>query len=749
MIFKNLLRRKGRTLLTVLGISMGVAAIIGLGALADGFGAGYTSMLTGSKADLILSQPNAFDISLSSVDEQVASELLAMPEVAEVSGLLQGFVQTEGALYFFVFGYPQDSFVLKRFQIVEGVDFEGRGAGGARGKPILLGSAAAESLKKSVGDTLRLTGSVYRIIGIYQTGNAFEDGGGVLQLSDAQDLLGKPRQVSLYYIQLKDPGLGERLAQRVERRWPDLDLSTTGDYSDRQMMGQSLEAFVWIVAGLAIVLGGVGMMNAQLMSVFERVREIGVLRAVGWSSRRILLMVLGESVVVCLLGGVVGVFLGWLAVAALSGGLAFFGTSAANIRPGLLVQAFGVVVTLGMAGGLYPAWRASRLQPIEALRYEGGSTGQHVHRLPVGGMAFQSLWQRSLRTLLTLAVISLTVGAIMALEGIIRGASDALTMIATGSQFELMLRQADVSDTSMSAIDERIGDRIAAMPEVQAVSGLIFTAVSLPETGGFFVIQGYAPSSFASQRFNIVEGEWLTANRQLVLGRMMAETMNKKVGETIELGGTRFRIVGILESGVAWEEMGGIITLRDAQNIVGRPRKVTMYGIKLRDPSQAEAMVAKINQQFPDVHASLAGEFAEQMPDMQVSNDMMFSISFLTIIVGGLGVLNTMLMSVLERTREIGVLRALGWRRRAVLELIMRESLLLATLGGLIGILFAFGLVFLLNLEPTYGSAYTARWDVDIFVRAIVVALTLGLVGGLYPAYRATRLQPVEALRYE
>jgi ABC-type antimicrobial peptide transport system permease subunit len=95
MIIKNLLRRKIRTLLTVIAISIGVAAIVALGAMADGLRAGYGSMLSGSKADLVMSQPDAYDISFSVVDEKIADELAGMPEVAEVSGMLQGWSQTE------------------------------------------------------------------------------------------------------------------------------------------------------------------------------------------------------------------------------------------------------------------------------------------------------------------------------------------------------------------------------------------------------------------------------------------------------------------------------------------------------------------------------------------------------------------------------------------------------------------------------------------------------------------------------
>lgn len=747
MIFKNLLRRKGRTLLAVLGISIGAAAIVALGALANGLKAGYDSILTGSKADLILSQPDAVDLTTGSVDETVGDQLAAMPEVSAISGMLQGLVQTENVPYFFVYGFPEDSFVLDRFQIIEGAGLEAREARQARGNPLLLGSSAAEALNKNVGDTIRIMESAFRVVGIYETGQTLEDNGAVIPLSEAQELLGKSRQVSLFYIQLEDPSLRERITQRVERRFPDLSLSGTQEFADKQLLGNAIQAYVWGIAGLAIIIGGVGMMNAQLMAVMERTREIGVLRAVGWSSRRVMAMILGESLLTGFLGGVIGVALGWLALASFSNAAGFFGASTANITPQVLEQAFGTVLVLGLVGGLYPAWRASRLQPVEALRYEGGTSGGSVRRLPLGGMAVQSLWQRTTRTLLTLGAIGITVGGIMALEGLIGGMSDIIQ--AVSGDAEILVRQAGVSDTSYSALDERTGDKIAVLPGVAHVSGMALTGTILPDSGTVFILLGYAPNEYAIQRLNIVEGDRLTSNHQILLGRMMAEGLDKSVGDTVEIGGSRLKVVGIYESGAAFEEMGGIVTLREAQAFTGRPRKVTLYSVKVSNPGDAPQVVEKINSELPDAHANLSGEFVEQMPDMQAMDGLMASISFMAILVGGLGVMNTLLMTVLERTREIGVLRALGWRRRRILRMILNEAVLLGLLGGGFGILIAFGLTFAFGAIPMYGEMIVPQWSLEIFLRAITVAAVLGIVGGLYPAYRAVRLQPVEALRYE
>jgi putative ABC transport system permease protein len=217
----------------------------------------------------------------------------------------------------------------------------------------------------------------------------------------------------------------------------------------------------------------------------------------------------------------------------------------------------------------------------------------------------------------------------------------------------------------------------------------------------------------------------------------------------MDISGQRFKIVGIFESGIGWEDMSGVISLRDAQAFAGRPRKVTMLMVDVVDPRQTPALVEEINNRFPEVHAAASGEFVEQMPDMQNADGMLNGISILAIIVGGVGVLNTMLMSIFERTREIGVLRALGWHRRSILSLILREALLLGLLGGAASILIAFLLAFSIQSIPTFGEAIQPDWSLAVFLRAILIAVLLGLFGGLLPAYRATRLQPVEALRYE
>ena len=137
------------------------------------------------------------------------------------------------------------------------------------------------------------------------------------------------------------------------------------------------------------------------------------------------------------------------------------------------------------------------------------------------------------------------------------------------------------------------------------------------------------------------------------------------------------------------------------------------------------------------------------MSDFAVMQQMVGQISFLAVFIGAVGMLNTMLMSVLERTREVGVLRALGWRKRRVLGMIARESLVLGAVGGACGILLGVGLGALIGLAPGVYGALKPLYTPRSFALALIVGVIAGVVGGLYPAWRATRMKPVEALRYE
>jgi ABC-type antimicrobial peptide transport system permease subunit len=747
MIFKNLQQRRTRTALTVFGIAVGVAAVVALGALADGFVAGYATLSTGSDADILVMQDDALDIIFSAVDQQVGQILAGFSDVQDISEMVYTFAATDGTPYFIVYGYDPEGFAVRHFKIVEGEPLARR-AGRRGGKPLLLGKTAADDLDKRVGDTFRLYESVHRVVGIYETGQPFEDGAAVVLLEDAQAINGKPRQVNAYLLKVREGTDVARLQARIEQRFArsgaPLTATTSAEFEDEQDTLQYVNVFTWAVSLVAILIGGVGVMNTVLMSVFERTREFGVLRAVGWKPGQVLAMVLGESLGLSLLGGLVGTALGMAFVRAVQNVPTVNAIVTGTFTSRRFVQGIGVALGLGLMGGVLPAWRASRMLPVEAMRSEGGSV--HAARHARWG-ALRNVLRQPVRTLLTVIGIGIAMMAIILLGAMGDGMVDMMSGLAGGLEAHLVGSETDAS-VDLSKIDEGVVRRIAALPGVESSEGFLTGYTTLGDLH-FFVVFGYQPRGILIRGLRIVEGEPLTTNRQILLGRVAAENLDKRVGQTLSLFDSRFKIVGIYETGVPFQDGGGVIALRDAQSLFGQPRKVSFLGIRLTDPRRADAVIADVESRFPEVSLSKASEFAEDLGDIQMMRTSTWGIALMALIVGGLGMANTMVMSVMERTREIGVLRALGWRKRRVLWMIVRESVALSLLGSAAGVAVGLALGLLLNQVPAMQGFLRLRYSVELFAQAIGTALILGVVGGVYPAWRASRLQPVEALRYE
>jgi ABC-type antimicrobial peptide transport system permease subunit len=743
MILKNLFRRKGRTILTLVGIAIGVAAIIALGAISRGLKAGFAAMTQGSQADLVISQAESMSALVSSVDEAVADEVRTLPGVADVNGMLYTNAMLDNTTYLIVFGYDPDGFAVDHFRIVAGQPLAE--THGVRGKPLILGRQAAESLDVQVGDTLRITGSAFRVVGIYETGSGFEDAAAVVPLKEAQALALQPHRASVLYVKLDDPAQADPLQARIERRFKDLSVATSAGFASQEELFDLLDGIAMAVAGLAVVIGGIIMTNTLWMSVFERTREIGVLRSLGWRRRRVLGLILGESITLALLGGLIGSGLGLLSLVAIRESGSVLGIFGSRLTPDVFVRALVTVLALGVVGGAYPAWWASRLLPVEALQYEGGGRAREVH-IP-GGMTVRNLWRRRTRTALTLLSIGVGVAAVVALGGVVGGMVGAFTTMMRDSQTDLFVAETGV-DMDFSAIDERVGARLAARPEVDGVSGMFWTGASTQEMP-MLIIYGYHPREFAIRRYRIIEGEPLSGRRQIIVGRMAAEKTGVEVGDAFRLLNSNFRVVGIYETGTAFEDAGVVVGLREAQSITGKLRQVQFYLVSLRDPDRVETVQADLEAAFPDLDFSLTSELAENTSDFRVMTEMADQLSLAAVFIGALGMLNTMLMSVLERTREIGVLRSLGWRRRQVLGMILKESLVLGVVGGIFGIPLGMGLGTLVGTAGIWGGALEPAYTPPLFAQAVAVAAVAGVIGGLYPAWRATRMRPVEALRYE
>jgi putative ABC transport system permease protein len=417
---------------------------------------------------------------------------------------------------------------------------------------------------------------------------------------------------------------------------------------------------------------------------------------------------------------------------------------------GIVMQGLVTALLLGLVGGVYPAWTAANLQPVEALRYEGGgATASTGWMARIGNQSFRNLWRRRNRTLLSAAGIGIGVGTLVMLGGLVEGMIGQLNGLAgSGGAGNITVMQRDVADMSLSSLDERILRQIQAMPEVKSVSPFMLAVISSEEMP-MFLLAGLDPNSPAMRHYKLVEGRYVQRPNEIMIGAVAAETYKVGIGDTLSLNGNRYKVAGISETGVAFEDAGGMLALREAQRLMGRPRAVTFMFVDVKDPAMTDAVINAINRRFPEARASLSSEFAQSTNDLQQTEGMANAIRLLALIVGGIVVANTMIMSIFERTREIGTLRAVGWRRRRILGQILLESLLLCLVAATFGSLLGVGILQLITLAPGVGQFVTATWSLEIFGSAFVTAGILGILGGLYPAWRASKLEPAEALRYE
>lgn len=742
MIVRNLWRRATRSLLTVLGIAVGVAAVVALSAMAQGIATNYIGAV-GLSNDLLVTQANAYDVVFSSLDEAFGERIQAVPGVANVDAGIFGWINVDTMPYFLVFGYEPGSAAIQHYRLVDGKPVTGP-------RQIVIGRRAADALKRGVDDNLRIYGVPYRIVGIYETGQGMEESGGVVTLADAQTITQKQRQVSLFQVGLQRGADPDQVIERIEKLDKQLTVSKSSEYEGSQQWTAYLQGFAWSIAAIAILIGGLGMMSAMVMSVMERTREIGTLRAMGWSRTRVMQMILGEALALSAVGGLLGLGIGvgltWLAAQAPGVGAFLEG----SYSVGILLQGLGTALILGLVGGAYPAWTAANLQPVEALRYEGGGAGETAGWLSrVGSQSFRNLWRRRTRTLISASGIAVGVAALVMLGGLTDGLMVQLNSLAgSGGVGNLTVMQRDVADMSLSSVDERVVSQIRSMPQVKAVSPFVFGVVSTADMP-FFMLGGLDPNDPAIAHYRLTDGRYIRRPNEIVLGKIAAETYKLGVGDTITLLDNRYRVVGISETGVSYEDGGGMLALREAQRLLNRGRTVSFIFVDVHDPRQAEAVAAAIDRRSPEVRTSLSSQFAQNTDDIANMMAITTAIRLLTMVVGGIVVANTMVMSIYERTREIGTLRAIGWPARRILSQIMQESLYLCLLAGVLGAGFGVLLLTLLARLPGANQFVAPLWTVETFVLALSVAVLLALLGGIYPAWRASRLQPVEALQYE
>jgi len=388
LILKNIFRNKSRSLLAIIGIAIGVAAVVGLGMVTDNLSKSTESALTAGAGDFSViaatGQNNGGGPPRDMGQDQVINqskvdEISKITGVGSAVGVLRTSVDlgnststttnsTSGPENFrsmtSIIGIDSSSISMDDIVITNGTVY-------SNNDEVVIGKTAAQEMNKTVGDNITISNKTFEITGIYETGNFMDDRGIVMSLNSLQSLTNQTDEVSLIIVKASNGTDATSLATKIQNNYPN-KLTTSTSLSGMDRMNHGLDVIKsgsWAVSLLAMLVGGIIVIITMLKAVSERTREIGVLRAVGWKQKRIIAMIMGESIVLSFVAIFVGLIIGAGIVELLSVTHLLRGILPAfSIL--LLLKGIGVALLLGILGGIYPAYRASRLSPTEALRYE-------------------------------------------------------------------------------------------------------------------------------------------------------------------------------------------------------------------------------------------------------------------------------------------------------------------------------------------------------------------------------------------
>ncbi len=388
--FRNLSQQKTRTALTLLGVIIGIATIVALVSLGDGMKYSVEERLNQLGADRIIVVPNS--MGRSGFGPPRSTEMLSerdVERIKSVSGVELAVPLTTKTLpvdykgssrFLGIYAFPADD-AEKFFSGVQSYEAdEGRFLKDGEMRSVVIGSLVASKIfdkNPHIREKLVIKNTDFRIVGIMKpTGNQQDDSMIIMTAESLQDITGS-KDISV--VMVKANGDTEKVAKKIEETLARLHKEELFTAMTTQQLMESINQVLSImtlvlggIAAISLLVAAFGIMNTMLMSVLERTREIGVMKAIGATNSRVMSIFLAEAMLVGLIGGAAGVLTGAVFSQLVSGiASAMMGiTMKPVILPQLVAFSIGFAVFVGALSGIYPARRASRLDPVEALRYE-------------------------------------------------------------------------------------------------------------------------------------------------------------------------------------------------------------------------------------------------------------------------------------------------------------------------------------------------------------------------------------------
>lgn len=367
-------------------------------------------------------------------------------------------------------------------------------------------------------------------------------------------------------------------------------------------------------------------------------------------------------------------------------------------------------------------------------------------------IAWRNLTRRPIRTLLTVVGLAIAVAAVVALVGISDGFERSYVDLFHDRGIELIVQRASTAANLNRMLDPSLRPKLQQLPGVKEVFPGVMDVLAFPDldlTAVFAV--GWEPESRLMKRLQIVSGETLHRGdrAKTIIGLQFATNSGKKVHDKLKILNEEVEVVGVFDSHSVFENGGLFMPIDELQRLMDT-RLVTAFSVSVVHPDD-DAEVAAVERRIKELDPTLlplpAADFVSNIQLIRLARGVAWAISAIAVFIGAIGMTNTMVMSVAERIREIGTLRAIGWTKRRVMSIIFYESFFLSIGGAMLGTLAAIGLTrFLSNFHITSGLI---GGDIapEIIVQGLMVAIFVGITGATYPALWGASQQPSDAMR--
>ena len=365
LVFVNLRRHKIRAVISIAGIAFGVAAMLMIVSIVLG-AIGMFQGILAKESNYVVFERNVSDLFFSSVGMDQIQALRALPDVERVDPMLVGIVSSPDHPIITCFGLETGDPRIRRASWLKGDPTHF----GAMRNTVYLGTRAAEFLKADLGQTIPIGKGTFAVGGIIRTENGFEDGGVFMPLPMAQTYFHRENIVSVATVKLRHDTDGPAFKKAVEASSGGLVALQNEEFNQSYSQFRILHLTSWAVGICSLLLGGMGVANTMLMSVFSRIREIAILRVCGFSKAQIVALVFGEAGVVAGIGAAAGFAIGISGLAIMNSLPQFQGYVRADVRADIVAAILFTAFATALGGALYPAWFAAATQPADALRFE-------------------------------------------------------------------------------------------------------------------------------------------------------------------------------------------------------------------------------------------------------------------------------------------------------------------------------------------------------------------------------------------